>query len=425
MPHVRLGNLALIGLALLNILLWLIFPPESDGRANFTRQMISEIFSSTGMVLMACAMILALRLRILEPFFGGLDKMYQSHKTAALSGFFLILAHFLTMPGTPEPSLGRDLGKIALFGILVLILLSLAPRIPWLHRNFQLAYHHWRLTHKLIGAFFILGLIHTFNVKNVLQFAEIPGWYWKIMAYAGAAAYLYRILLAPLLARRHAATVAATQQLNATTIEITLQPHTKKLSQRAGQFMFVRFPGDPILGEPHPFTISSAPHEPNLRLSIKAAGDWTKHLYAQLKPGQHAQVDGCYGMFDYQRGKPQQIWIAGGIGITPFLSWVRSMQHNPSQTINLFYTVRAEADVLFWEEFAAASDQFPNLRTHLTISSRDGSLTLERIIPQVPNLADHSVYLCGPAAMTQALARQLREHGVLQSDIHYEEFNFR
>jgi predicted ferric reductase len=419
------GNWAIAGLALLNIVLWLVFPPESDGREQFTRQMLSEIFSSTGMILMALAMVLSLRLRILEPFFGGLDKMYQSHKTAALSGLVLLLAHFLTMPASAEASFGRDLGKIALIGFLVLVALTLAPRIPIVGGSLQLAYHHWRWTHKLVGVFFILGLLHTFQVKNVLQFAEIPGWYWKIMAYGGAVAYVYRIALAPLLAKRQSYTVDAARQLNPSTLEVTLRPEGARPGQRAGQFMFVRFPQDPILAEPHPFTISSAPHEPYLRLSIKAAGDWTKHLYSHLQPGSKAQIDGCYGMFDYTNGKAQQLWIAGGIGITPFLSWIRSLEHNPQQSITLFYTVRAEADALFWDEFVAASERFPNIRAILNVSSRDGSLTIERIAAQVSNLPAHDVYLCGPAAMTTALVGKLYAQGVPKAHIHYEEFSFR
>ncbi|GAB4159116.1 MAG: ferric reductase-like transmembrane domain-containing protein [Roseiflexaceae bacterium] len=426
MRRSQAGIWGIAALAGLNVLLWLIFPPESDGRERFVPQMVSEIFSSTGMVLMACAMVLALRLRVLEPFFGGLDKMYQAHKVSALAGFVLVLLHFLTIPISGESPVGQALGRLALFGFLVLIVLTLAPRIPWIGSPLQLAYHHWRWTHKLIGVFFILGLVHTFNVKNVLQFAEIPAMYWKIAAYGGAIAYGYRILLAPLLSRRGAFVVEAANRLNPSTIEVTLRPDGAKPPQKAGQFLFVRFPSDPLLAEPHPFTISSAPHEPYLRLSIKAAGDWTKRLYAQLQPGMPAQVDGCYGMFDYTSGGSRQIWVAGGIGITPFLSWVRSLTSNPSQQIALFYTVRSEHDALFWDEFVQAANRFPNIQAVLNVSARDGSLNVERIASAIGvGLSDYHFYMCGPAAMTKALTEQLQARGIARSQIHYEEFNFR
>lgn len=426
----QLGNLGIAALAAINVVLWLLFPPLDDGRRLFANQVVSEVFSSTGMTLMACAIVLTLRPRFLEPFFGGLDKMYQSHKTAALTGFVLILAHFFTMPGSGEVYLGRDLGKLALIGFLVLIALTLAPRLPVVGGYVRLAYHHWRWSHKLIGAVFILGILHTFQARNVMQFAEIPAWYWKIVAYGAAGLYLYQVALTPLMAsfpgRSRAFTVEAVRHLNGSTAEVTLKPRADKPAQRAGQFLFVGFPGDRVLAEPHPFTVSSAPHEPNLRLSIKAAGDWTRHLYAHLKPGAEARVDGCYGMFDFRAGGREQIWIAGGIGVTPFLSWVRSFDGETGRDIAFFYTVRSEADALFWDEFTAAAQRQPGFRAKLNVSSRDGSLTVDKIAAQVGgDLAGRHIYLCGPAAMTAAFAEQFRARGVPAARIHYEEFNFR
>lgn len=426
MRQSQLGNYAIAALALLNPVLWILFPPETQQGDYFVIQVISEILSSTGMVLMACAIVLSLRPRFLEPFFGGLDKMYKTHKTVALAGLGFVLLHFLTMPTSGDPTPGRIMGKVALVGLLVLVALTIAPRLPVVGGYVQLAYHHWRWTHKLVGAFFILGMLHTFNVKNILQTAEIAALYWKIVAYGGAAAYVYQMLIAPLLRRMQRYTVSDVQRLNSSTIEVTLAAQGKRPLQRAGQFAFVRFPGDRVLSEPHPFTVSSGPHEPNLRLSIKAAGDWTKHLYHHLTPGTAAQIDGCYGAFDHRRGGPQQIWIAGGIGVTPFLSWVRSMTESPGQRIHFFYTVRAESDALFWNEFAAADQQHPTFSAILNVSSRDGSLTVDRIAATVGvELAGFDCYLCGPLAMTQALSAGLQARGVPKQQIHYEEFNFR
>jgi predicted ferric reductase len=79
----------------------------------------------------------------------------------------------------------------------------------------------------------------------------------------------------------------------------------------------VHFEGDRVLAEPHPFTVSSAPKEDHLRLSVKVSGDGTQYLYDHLKPGMLARVDGGYGMFNYKTGGKQQIWIAGGYWTDP------------------------------------------------------------------------------------------------------------
>ena len=85
-----------------------------------------------------------------------------------------------------------------------------------------------------------------------------------------------------------------------------------------------------------------------MRLSVKASGDWTQYLYDHLKPGMLARVDGSYGMFNYKTGGKQQIWIAGGIGLTPFLSWIRDFNGQPSDyEIDFYYCMRVPEDGLF------------------------------------------------------------------------------
>ena len=60
-----------------------------------------------------------------------------------------------------------------------------------------------------------------------------------------------------------------------------------------------------------------------IKLAVKASGDFTQYMQAHLQAGMEADVEGGYGMFDYRTGSREQLWIAGGIGLTPFLSWIR------------------------------------------------------------------------------------------------------
>src|SRR3970040_78401 len=109
---------------------------------------------------------------------------------------------------------------------------------------------------------------------------------------------------------------------------------------RAGQFLFVRFPSEKDLNESHPFTISSAPSEDVLRLTIKASGNFTRDLFSNLKAGSDAVVEGAYGSFDYRTGGGKQIWVAGGIGITPFLSFIRDLETDLGHDVDFYYTLR-------------------------------------------------------------------------------------
>jgi predicted ferric reductase len=105
-----------------------------------------------------------------------------------------------------------------------------------------------------------------------------------------------------------------TKTPNNSTTEVVMRAKKDRVKeQRAGQFLFVRFPKEKTLNESHPFTISSAPREDVLRLTIKASGDFTRHLFGNLQAGTDAIIEGAYGMFDYKTGGKKQIWVAGGM----------------------------------------------------------------------------------------------------------------
>jgi predicted ferric reductase len=181
------------------------------------------------------------------------------------------------------------------------------------------------------------------------------------------------------------------------------------------------------LNESHPFTISSAPHEDVLRLTIKACGDFTRHLFSHLQPGTEAIVEGAYGMFDYKRGGAKQIWIAGGIGVTPFLAFIRDLKTSAlDRDVDFYYTVRHREEAVFVEEIEEAARQNPRLKARVRFSSVDGSLTVDEIIRNAGgSLQGYDVYMCGPLPMVQAFEKKFLEAGVPASNIHFEEFNFR
>lgn len=110
---------------------------------------------------------------------------------------------------------------------------------------------------------------------------------------------------------------------------------------------------------------------------MKASGDFTRYMVENLEPGRKAKVEGSYGMLDFRRGGPKQIWIAGGIGVTPFLGWLRDMR-DLDRRVDFFYAVRSPEDALFAEEIEHLAEDLPSLSFHLNISAQAGSLTLRR-----------------------------------------------
>jgi predicted ferric reductase len=423
----NIGNLVIIALVILNIIVWLVFPPINDGRPNFLRQYAGEVIGSNNIILMACSLFLSTRPKWAEKYFGGLDKMYMTHRRTGTAAFLLIFVHVLTVPITTTGwKLGNYLAVIAFTGIVSIALITLAPRIPFLNRLTSGDYDDWKKLKRWIGIFFILAFIHALTIGNPLHALIAITWV-QIFFVIGTVSYLYTEIFGGIFKKFLPYKVEAVKHPNNSSTEVTLRAKKEPVKKhRAGQFLFVRFPSEKDLNESHPFTISSAPAEDVLRLTIKASGNFTRELFARLKDGTEAIIEGAYGMFNYKTGGPKQIWIAGGIGLTPFLSFVRDMDGNLQHKVDLYYTVRHPDEAIFVDELEAAAAKNPDLKVHIRYSAKEGSLTIEDIVKNAGgNIRDYDVYLCGPWPMMQAFEKKFMDLGLPKNKIHYEEFNFR
>jgi predicted ferric reductase len=422
-----IGNLFILLAVLLTIIVWLVFPPENDGRANFQRQYAGEIIGSINIVLLSFALFLSTRPKWAESYFGGLDKMYITHRQIATAAFLLIFVHVLTVPiSTTGWKLGNYLAVIAFTGIVTTVLISLAPRIAFLNKLTGGTYEGWKNLKRYIGIFFILAFFHSLTIGNPLNAFIAINWV-QLFFIFGAVSYLYTEVFGRFFKKYVPYTVQMVNHPNGSTTEVIMRAKGEPIQQhRAGQFLFVRFPEDHFLNESHPFTISSAPHEDALRVTIKASGDFTRELFARLKEGADAVVDGAYGMFNYKTGGPKQVWVAGGIGLTPFLSFIRDMDSNLSHDIDFYYTVRHQAEALFVDEIQAAAQKNPRFKPHIRYSATAGPLSVEEILRDAHGyLIDHHIYMCGPLPMIQAFETKFIACGVPRVNLHYEEFNFR
>jgi predicted ferric reductase len=423
----NIGNLVIIGSVILTVMVWFVFPPHNDGSDTFVRRYAGEILGSLVIVLLSFSLFLSTRPKWAEPYFGGLDKMYITHRRTSTTAFLILFVHLLTVPiSVTDLRIGNYLAMIAFIGIVSIVLVTLAPRIPFLSKFLTGdTYDGWKRLHRFVGIFFILGFIHSLTVLALE--ALIPITWVQMFFILGTVSYLYTEVFGGFFKKYAPYTVEAVKHPNASTTEVTLRPKKAAIrKQRAGQFLFVHFPEDRILRESHPFTISSAPHEDVLRVTIKASGDFTRYLFDHLQQEMGAVVEGAYGMFDYKTGGQKQIWIAGGIGLTPFLAFIRDMNGSLAHDVDFYYTVRHPEEALFVEEIKAAAVKNPRFKPHIRFSATEGSLSVDHLLKNTNgNVKDYHVYLCGPLPMIQAFEKKFLELGLPKDQIHYEEFNFR
>jgi predicted ferric reductase len=282
-------------------------------------------------------------------------------------------------------------------------------------------YEHWLSAHRLTGVFVAVAVAHGAIVDPVLRHSAVLRVAFVLVGVAGVGAYVYRELVAPHVVPAYDYTVNAVRRLGERTAEIDLDPAGERLAFRPGQFVMVTFAGF-ATGQRHPFSISSGAADRELDLTVKASGDYTDRLVEALRPGDAARVLGPFGGFDYREGERRQIWIAGGIGVTPFISWIRSLDDGFDRDVDFWYSVHGPGDAVYRDEIEAAARQHPSLRTHLVLSDSAGPLTADAVLRDVAPDEHPWVYMCGPPAMMKALSRGLRRAGVPRARVRWEDF---
>ena len=326
--------------------------------------------------------------------------------------------------------MGHGLGDVALVGLLVVTVWALAPKLRaarWpgpVQRLARVGYERWLTAHRLAGLFVAVAVVHGALVDPVLHRSTVLRVAFLVVGATGIVAYAYRELLARFVIPIYDYTVADVRRPNDTTVEVSLEPKGDRLRFHPGQFVVLAFGGEGGW-QRHPFSVASSSSDPRLEVSIKAVGDYTRDLRDRLQPGTPAKAAGPFGGFDYTRGGHDQIWIAGGIGITPFISWIRSLDGDFERSVDFYYSVAHKADALYLDEIQAAAASHPTLHAHVVDAERDGFLTADKAANGRPRGADVWVYMCGPPPMMRALAEGFRGLGVPAGRVRWEQFDIR
>ena len=393
-------------------------------------EQVSYFAGSCSIICMALGLMLSARPRRVETSFGGLDRMYRLHKYLGVTAILLFIAHYATVPGEPEAvtttvvaapeeeGLPIDLvGLVAMIGFTLLILVTLNRKIP---------YHRWLTTHRFMGLFFIVAGIHVALVLydgQALPLRSGPGAALALLMLVGLAAWVYKQFLYPKKAK-HPFTLTAVNRLERAT-EVVLQPKSGMFPFEAGQFAFVTIDADGFR-EPHPFTISSGTGEDRLRFTMKVLGDYTRRVRDALAAGADVAVEGPYGCFNPLRDPGKQVWLAAGIGITPFLSVLRTMTPGHGKTVRLYYGVRTAREALYLDELGSRAAEVGGVTIKLLESDAGARIDALAIGAEIGGeLRGWSFYLCGPKPMVSAVRGGLARQGVPARRIHNEEFEFR
>lgn len=433
---------SLIGLTLL----WLI--SDSLIFSPFDSELLTEsLMQYTGIIslgAMSIAMILATKSTWFENFVDGLDKSYRLHKWLGIAAFVFALVHWLwsELPGwigledgeyyedydsfsgevnrggnilESLDSYGRTIGEYCFYLVVILLVIALVKKIP---------YRFFVKTH-IIMAVVYLGLVfHAITLMDFGYWTQPIGVVMYILMLAGTLSALI-ILFGQAGKRRKVVGIIKSiiTYPKMDMFELSVEIGYNWKGHKEGQFAFLKFKdAEP----PHPFTISSAwnSNTDEISFTIKALGDYTNTLINKLKVDDSIMLEGPYGCFTFENNISSQIWIAGGVGITPFLARMEQLAKSKNkQEINFFYTVKdLDSDL---EKKLKELVEAANINLHLFNTLENERISGEKIRHSVLNWKSTSIWFCGPSKMGTSIKKDLKKNEFNIKNFHQELFKMR
>jgi len=397
---------------------------------NFPWLYLGQVTGLISITVFSLSFIFATRLSLLWAIFGELEYTYKIHKVAGITGSVFLLLHILFLfihslsksflfnyywiPGSGWP---MEFGRISLALFVIVVLTTYIKKIP---------YHIWKFIHYLSGPAFFFAVLHVITVSRDIK-SNAPLRYW-IFGMMGAAilSYIYIRFLYRYIGPKHKYVVSDVEMIGENYCLVSMKPKGKSMRYNPAQFAFFSFQSSELGREVHPYTITSSVDSDLLQIMCKTEGDWARKM-SSLQCGTVVDVWGPYGIFwdDYQMSRQEQIWIAGGIGVTPFISMLEYERTRPIRTKKWFvYSTMSEEDDVS-DRFLSDHLQDTNVTLINHYANRSGYLNVEFIEKNISNLKDKVFFMCGSTPMVRELTRGLIEVGVPPNNIVHEDFSFR
>ena len=371
--------------------------------------------------------------RFFDRFF-GIDKIIKFQRKFSIFSLIMVIFHpiffiisdrnminFL-IPGSIN--LIITLGSVSLY---LMILIGLAS-----HFYKLISYKVWQIIHIGIYGLFVMSAYHAMNgtayltnqtiriLINTIIIALIIGSIFrtikKIKEYFNSNYYVYK-----------------TEKETKNIFSLILKPKNKNklMKFKAGQFCFLRINKNKLHAR-HPFTISSSPEDNFLKFTIKIEGRFTKTA-EKIKVGEPICVDGPYGKFHTKQNDENLIFIAGGVGITPFRSMLGELVNlGTNKNVRLIYCCRTTEDILFKNFFDSIDKKWFDVKYILSREKSNnwnenenkilGRLNKEIIKKELLDLKNPIFYFCGPETLKKETMKILDELGVKKRNIYSEDF---
>jgi len=384
----------------------------------------SRLLAVLGFVVLFFQYVLASRVRAFESSL-GLDRLIQAHRKTGIAALALLLLHGVLYTSY-ELALGfLSLGWQKLLGIGALVLLIVVAGAALLWKSLGWRYETWKRVHYASYVILPLGFLHALLLGTTVNSSPVIRVYFIVLL------ALYVLVVASRVVKRlrvRASPYTVSDVRRESHDIVSLRFAGPVPSFAPGQFMILNLFRGSGYSESHPYTISSGPEEEQLRVSAKGIGDFSRSL-AEFAPGTRALIEAPYGVFSYDNAAGDSlVFIAGGIGITPFLSQLSALRSRQEQRkVRLLWGNKTREDIAFTDELEATERHLDDFAVVHVLSNEEWEgetgFVDERIVRTYVDDVDRAqFFVCGPPVMMQKLIPTLREMGVPNARIHYERF---
>jgi len=391
----------------------------------------------SGLAMMGLQFGLTARFRyVTEPW--GEDVIYHFHRQISLIAVGLVVAHplimfvvrpeLLALPDYNEVPWGAVFAFLSLFSLIALVVTAL-----W-RAKLNIRYETWHLSHIVLAVVAVTGgLLHMVGWSFYLTDP------WKRALWIGLTIFwigllLYVRIFKPLFMLRRPYRVTEVRKERGDTTTLVMQPEGHPgFRFTPGQFGWLTVWGSPfkITGHPFSFSSSAAVADGRVEMSIRDLGDFTSEI-CNVPVGHCVYLDGPYGAFTIGNPADMHVLIAGGVGVTPMMSMIRTLaDRGDKRPVILLYGSKDWDSITFREELEALKERLNLTVIHVLATppagwtSEQGFINAEMLKRHLPPpFADHEYFICGPGVMMDAIEKALGEMNVPMSKYHSERYSF-
>ncbi|MGR2753080.1 ferredoxin reductase family protein [Agromyces arachidis] len=408
--------------------------------ASLTSLGILAGLAATDLILVM--LLLAARVPLIERAVGH-DAAMALHGRLGKPVLYLLVAHGVLLLAGYAAADGVDLFAeavaiwnlpdvpLAVLGFALLVVVVVTSLVVVRRR---LRYEVWHLVHLLVYGAVLAALPHQFMPGGLFGEGTWQRWYWMAVTIATLAAVVAYRVVAPVAAslrfRLVVESVAPVGDPADSVVSVTMRGRgLAALRATGGQFMIWRFLAPGQWWQAHPYSLSAAPRDDRLRITVRALGAGSAGL-ARIRRGTRVAVEGPYGVFtEAARSRRRLTLVAAGIGVTPIRSLLESASFRPGEATVVLRT-REPAEGWLLDEIGelcrrrgATLITVPGGRGRgwLTEPAERQGLGLAALVPDV---AESDLYVCGPRGWSESVLAEARAAGLKPEQIHHERFDW-